>query len=226
MTITGPGITPYPSADIEFSTLQMPFYQGIGWKFGIDERNPWIFSEAVNMPVLWFEGIPVASLSLNANMITLYLGQVYELLSATVRPSNARWKEVTWESSDSLIASVSAEGVVKTLSLGTTFVRARSVDGGHEAICRVNVIQLPLSAEKTEVKVNVYPNPVREELYIESSEDIESVAVYNAAGALLLERRKVGAAATSINVSHLPKGISVLVVRSRSGMRSLKFVVL
>ena len=218
--------TPLDGSSIDLLQLQkMSFYQSIGWKFGVADSSPWIFNEAANLPVLWFEETPVTSVSLNINMVTLPLGGVYEL-SATIRPSNARWKEVQWESYDTLVAAVSAAGVVSAKSLGTTFVLARTVDGGHEAICRVNVVPpAALSAEKTAVNVSVYPNPAREELNIEASEEIESVTVYSAAGALLLERRAVGAAAASIDVSQLPKGINVLVVRSRSGVRSLKFVV-
>jgi len=229
MVITEQNIVRSPASfgtdtTIDFSKSKMPFYQSIGWKFGVNESNPWVFNESANVPVLWFEGTPVSSLSLNTNMITLHEGEKYELLSATIRPSNARWKQVIWRSSDTKIATVT-DGVVEAKGLGTTFVIARAVDGGHEAICRVNVIPLVLSAERTAVKVNVYPNPVREELSIEAEEEIESVTVYNAAGALLLERRQVGTATTTINVSNLPKGVNVLVVRSRSGMRSLKFIV-
>ncbi len=213
--------------NIEFREAQIPFYRNIGWEFGVDEQHPWAFDEKANMPILWFEGAPVQSLSLNTNMITLYPEEVYELLATTIEPSNARLKLVIWTSTNPDVAAVSMEGVITAVSLGITTVVARTVDGGYETVCRVNVIPRPIAVaeEENQVSVSVFPNPVSDVLNVEASEDIVSVTVYSSAGTLLLERKGIDASYTSIGVSHLPKGVNVVVIRSKTGVRNLKFIV-
>lgn len=60
-------------------------------------------------------------------------------LTATVAPANATVKTLVWTSDDSGIASVSRTGIVTALHVGTTTIRATSVDGNHSAEITVTV---------------------------------------------------------------------------------------
>jgi len=60
-------------------------------------------------------------------------------LTATVAPSNATDKTVTWSSSDSKIASVSATGVVTGVAQGNVTITATTKDGNKKATCAVTV---------------------------------------------------------------------------------------
>jgi uncharacterized protein YjdB/C1A family cysteine protease len=80
----------------------------------------------------------VTGVSLNKTAITLE-GSGYEQLTATVQPSNAGNKNVTWSSANSAIATVSSGGLVTGVSAGTTDITVTTADGGHTATCAVTV---------------------------------------------------------------------------------------
>ncbi len=62
-------------------------------------------------------------------------------LSATVKPSNATNKNITWSSSNPSIASVSAIGLVTALKIGETTITATSVDGGFSSKSEIKVVK-------------------------------------------------------------------------------------
>lgn len=71
---------------------------------------------------------------------------------------------------------------------------------------------LSTSHQSTE-RVNVYPNPVKEELYIENA-DLDEVTIYNLAGGLVQQIQDVHGV---IDLSGLDKGVYLLVLTKNSG---------
>lgn len=82
--------------------------------------------------------VEVTSVSLNKSSVSLYLGESTKL-SATINPSNATNKGVTWSSSNSSVATVDANGNIKAISEGTTTITVKTSDGGYTAKCTVTV---------------------------------------------------------------------------------------
>lgn len=72
----------------------------------------------------------VASVTLDQTELTLLLGGT-TTLTATVLPTTAVQKTLTWTSSNPAVASVDATGVVTALSVGTATITATSTDGTH-----------------------------------------------------------------------------------------------
>lgn len=83
--------------------------------------------------------IPVTGISLNTTSMTMKVGET-KSLSATVTPSNATDKTVTWKSSDPDVATVSSDGLVSAKDAGTTIINVVTKDGGFNASCEVVVI--------------------------------------------------------------------------------------
>ena len=81
--------------------------------------------------------IDVASITLNRSSLTLDIGETYTFI-ATVNPSNATNKKVTWSSSNGSIASVS-NGKVTARSAGTVTITAKA--GNKTASARVTVLE-------------------------------------------------------------------------------------
>lgn len=77
------------------------------------------------------------SIKLNAKTRTILPGGYYKL-KATIKPANAS-KRVTWESSDVLIASVSADGLVIANAEGRCTITATTENGMRSASCVVTV---------------------------------------------------------------------------------------
>ena len=81
--------------------------------------------------------IEVESVTLNKSELKLKVGK-YETLSATVLPSNATYKTVTWTSSDETVATVNSNGLVNAIKEGNTIITAKC-SNGKLATCTVTV---------------------------------------------------------------------------------------
>ena len=92
---------------------------------------------------------PVSSVSLNEKNLSLFRGRTATLV-ATVEPSNATNKKLTWSSSNSDVVRVD-DGVILAVDEGTAVVTVESEDGAHKASCDVTVTinVVDLSADGT-----------------------------------------------------------------------------
>ena len=84
------------------------------------------------------ETVAVTSVSLNKTKLTLQEGKT-ETLTATVSPSNAANKAVTYKSSDETVAKVDANGKVTAVKAGTATITVTTADGNKTATCAVTV---------------------------------------------------------------------------------------
>jgi uncharacterized protein YjdB len=82
---------------------------------------------------------PVESVSLDRTVAELTEGE-YIRLTATVNPSNATDKSVTWVSNNESVATVK-DGKVTAIKAGTAVITVRTVDGGKTASCVITVIK-------------------------------------------------------------------------------------
>ena len=101
--------------------------------------------------------VAVSGVSLNKTSLTLRIGET-ETLVATVMPENATDKTVTWSVANSSIATVSSQGEVTALSVGSTTVTATSSDGTKKATCSVSVQPidvLGISLNKTSLTLHI-----------------------------------------------------------------------
>ncbi|MEN6347855.1 MAG: Ig-like domain-containing protein, partial [Syntrophomonas sp.] len=80
----------------------------------------------------------VTSIQLNKERLSLKVDQS-ETLTATVLPGSAGNKAVTWQSSNTAVATVSDNGTVYALTPGTANITATTVDGNKTAICQLVV---------------------------------------------------------------------------------------
>ena len=87
--------------------------------------------------------ISVTGVTLNKSNTTIVSGNT-ESLTATVSPSNAANKNVTWSSSNTNVATVNSSGVVTAKSEGTANITVKTNDGGKTAICKVTVVTVPM----------------------------------------------------------------------------------
>ncbi|MBR7154970.1 MAG: Ig domain-containing protein, partial [Paludibacteraceae bacterium] len=85
--------------------------------------------------------INVTGVTLNKTSLELQVGK-NETLTATVAPSNAANKNVTWSSSNSGVASVS-NGLVTAIAAGTATITVTTEDGNKTATCSVTVTSGP-----------------------------------------------------------------------------------
>lgn len=86
----------------------------------------------------------VSSVSLDKTELILIAGSE-DTLTATINPSYAENKNITWETSDKSIATVK-DGKVKAIKAGTAEIKVITEDGQKEAICKVIVKSPPIES--------------------------------------------------------------------------------
>ena len=98
--------------------------------------------------------IPVTSISVQETL-NIYSAKS-ETLTVTFTPENASNRQLTWNSADPNIASVSEDGAVRGKSAGTTTITATSVNG-KTASCKVTVLVacVSLSLDKSSYELQV-----------------------------------------------------------------------
>ncbi len=96
----------------------------------------------------------VSSVKLNKTSVTINKGKT-ETLTATVSPSDANNKKVTYKSSDTSVATVDNNGKVTAIKKGTATITVTTEDGNKTATCKVTV-NVPVSSVKlNKTSVNI-----------------------------------------------------------------------
>ena len=82
---------------------------------------------------------PVTRISLNRSSVSMNAGETFQL-TASVQPSTANNKEITWSSDTPETATVSENGLVTALKKGTAVITAEAQDGsGVKATSKITV---------------------------------------------------------------------------------------
>nr|DAK87730.1 MAG TPA: Tail tube protein [Bacteriophage sp.] len=82
--------------------------------------------------------VSVTSVSLNKSTLDIKVGET-ATLTATINPTNATNKNVTWKSDNTQIATVDTAGKVTAIKEGTAKITVKTKDGNHTATCIVTV---------------------------------------------------------------------------------------
>ncbi len=86
----------------------------------------------------------VSGVSLNTSSLTLKVGEE-ETLKATIKPSDAKNKDVEWTSSDEEVATVDEFGKVVAKKAGKTTITVTTKEGNFKATCLVTVSEDKIS---------------------------------------------------------------------------------
>ena len=100
------------------------------------------FKAGTLYPILTWQNegsnVPVTGVSLDKNTDSITAGST-DQLTATVEPSDASNKSVSWESDNTLVATVDDNGLVTAVAEGTANITVTTADGSYTATCVVTV---------------------------------------------------------------------------------------
>jgi uncharacterized protein YjdB len=82
--------------------------------------------------------VPVTGVTLNKTTTSMLVGGT-ETLIPTITPANAANQNVTWNSSNTAVATVSSNGTITGVNVGTATITVTTVDGSRTASCIVTV---------------------------------------------------------------------------------------
>ena len=118
----------------ELSSLRMR----IGGTGSSSSQSKYIYIYGTDITVTYEEAsIPVTGVALDKSTDTVAVGSTITL-TATVSPSDATNKAVSWSTSNSSVATVSG-GVVTGVAAGSATIAVTTTDGGYTATCAVTV---------------------------------------------------------------------------------------
>ncbi len=87
--------------------------------------------------------ISVSGISLDRTTSTINAGSTGQL-TVTVTPADATYQSVNWTSDNTAVATVSGNGLVTGVALGTANITATTADGGYTATCVITVQPAPV----------------------------------------------------------------------------------
>jgi uncharacterized protein YjdB len=106
-------------------------------------------------------GIPVTGVTFDTKSDTIIIGESKQLV-ANLLPSNASDNTVSWSSSKTNVATVSAAGLVTAVSKGIATITATTTDGSFKATCRI-IVPDTLTSISQVIKLDdivIFPNPL------------------------------------------------------------------
>ncbi len=112
--------------------------------------------------------ISVTGVILNKSTLTLTEGESQSLI-ATVTPSNASNKEVSWSTSNPFVATVSSSGIVTAKATGTTTITVKTSDGAKTATCKVTVTAATVAVTGVSLSVSSYTIKVNSSLQLHAT---------------------------------------------------------
>lgn len=112
--------------------------------------------------------VNVKAVSITEDDIELKSGETYQVVY-TITPENATNKSVSWSSSNNNVATIDGNGLITTISVGSTVITIETEDGRLQDV--LNVLVTPLtSVEISDDNIKIYPNPIQNTLFIEMSD--------------------------------------------------------
>ncbi len=166
--------------------------------------------------------IAVTGVSLNKTSLSLTVGES-QSLSATVSPSNASDKSVSWKSSNTSVATVDGSGNVKAVKAGTAKVTVTTKDGSKTATCNVTVKSSSVAV--TSISLN------KKDLYLSEGESEKLIVTFNPSDATNKEvtwESDTPSKATvdnNGNVKAVKAGTATITVTTKDGSRIARCLV-
>lgn len=165
--------------------------------------------------VITVEPILITGISLSTNAENLVCGKSFTL-KATITPSNATSKDLTWTSSNTSVATVTNSGSVKAINAGKAVITAAAKSGGAKASCTVTVTPIAL--------VNIKPNKTSFTMTVGKTDTLKySLRPSNASPGTITWKSSNPSVASISNkgiVKALKAGSTVITVTSSNGNKS------
>ena len=158
----------------------------------------------------------VTSVKLNATRKVLYNGKA-TTLKATVYPSNASNKAVTWKTSNSKVATVNAKGVVRAKKPGYAYITVTTKDSKKTARCKVTVKAQKATKVTVNVKKSISLQKKGKSVNIKAT--VSPSNTYNKAITVSNSKKKV----VKVSTSKIRSGKTVKVTALKKGSSKIKF---
>ena len=97
-----------------------------------------------------------------------------------------------------------------------------TITSGYE-LCKLTASALSVALPNVQAPVAIFPNPAKDKLYINSSDNITSVLIKDASGRIV-DHPKVSSGTDGIKIGHLAKGVYFISLTTQNQIQTLKFI--
>lgn len=197
-------------------------YKSAGiYYFGFTSHTGYFTSTPSLIPYEDAEPLPVAvtAVSVEPSAVALDPGET-TTLTATVTPSAAADKSVTWSSGNEAVATVDGNGVVTAIKPGEAVITATTTDGSFTSSCTVTVNAIPVTGvtlDKTEVELKVGNTLFLTATVTPSTATNADVTFTIASGSDVIEMVEGSGTATSQAFTALKTGQAYITVTTQDG---------
>ena len=161
--------------------------------------------------------VKVTAVKLNKTSVSVVKGYTYTL-TPTITPSNATNKKVTWKSSNTKVATVTSDGVVKGIAKGSATITCTSADGSKKtATCKV-AVKNPVKV--TGVKISKTSAAVAKGKSITLTATVSPSNATNKKVTWTSSNTKVATVTSAGVVKGVAKGTAVITVKTKDGSKT------
>ncbi len=179
------------------------------WRFNFDSLKEWV---VLCNEVLMSQG-----------SLTMELDDTHSL-SASVLPTYASDRNVSWSSDNDQVATVSATGVVTGISRGETTITATANGGKCTASCLVTV-NTGVGIEKDKAgHFALFPNPVNDMLTVQTGITESHLVEISSMNGKVFYSRTMDKPGYQIDLSTFQKGVYFITIRSKDNATTRKII--
>jgi transglutaminase/protease-like cytokinesis protein 3 len=183
----------------------------------------------------WYDTDPSRVTGVTVSPVTKTLASfgATQQLTATITPSYALNKNVTWSSSNSGVATVNSNGMVTAVASGSATIKVTTADGGKTAssVITVNINTGINEINSGKSAFEIYPNPASDYAFIDCNLEMVSeviITVYNINGAIVKSENQIlnaGEHRLKMNIDKLNPGIYFVRFTSNNFVITKKMIV-
>ena len=178
------------------------------WRFNLDSLKEWV--------VLCNEVL------INQSSLNMEMDDTHSL-SASVLPTYAADRTVSWSTGNETIVTVSAEGVVTGISLGEATITATANAGICKASCIVSVDPDGIEKNK-ESNFTLFPNPVNGLLTVQTGLSADHVIEITSLNGQVVYSMTMDRSTYQIDLSSFQKGAYFITIRSKDFLTTRKII--
>ena len=171
-------------------------------------------SHTARCEVVVTDPVPVTGVTLSQTKLPLLRGATAKL-TATVSPTGATNRKITWSSNNTAVAIVES-GTVAALSAGNATITVTTEDGNYTATCSVAVEATSAVEDVVFASVVVSPNPFGEQLCITYGDLRGQYVLYNTQG-VVVASGGLEDGETRINTVSFTAGVYLLCLTAENG---------